>query len=190
MNINILIQWHILRLGRLWRRKYSPLALVKRSSAVFPSYRLIFFSLQNLMCVFIHVLLLSFESVLWTVKKISGTLGSFTFQTYCWLRAKSLLAPIQCKSSRGEFFQSRNILNLSPTKPNLRSYTFATTTIWVCSWNVKNFAVRFTFEVYSGWLRAVWVKGWMSLRNGMWHGLRNDIIMWNVIYAEWPKEIN
>ena len=25
----------------------------------------------------------------------------------------------------------------------------------------------------------------MSLRNGMWHGLRNDIIMWNLIYAEW-----
>ena len=30
----------------------------------------------------------------------------------------------------------------------------------------------------------------MSLRNGMWHGLWNDINMWNVIYAEWPKEIN
>ena len=30
----------------------------------------------------------------------------------------------------------------------------------------------------------------MSLRNGMWHGLRNDIIMWNVIYTEWPKEID
>ena len=28
------------------------------------------------------------------------------------------------------------------------------------------------------------VKGGISLRNGMWHGLRNDIIMWNVIYAE------
>ena len=28
------------------------------------------------------------------------------------------------------------------------------------------------------------VEGGMSLRNGMWHGLRNDIIMWNVIYAE------
>ena len=31
---------------------------------------------------------------------------------------------------------------------------------------------------------TVRVKGGMSLRNGMWHGLRNDIIMWNVIYAE------
>ena len=31
---------------------------------------------------------------------------------------------------------------------------------------------------------AVRVKGGMSLRNGMWHGLRNDIIMRNVIYAE------
>ena len=25
------------------------------------------------------------------------------------------------------------------------------------------------------------VKGGMSLRNGMWHGLRTDIVMWNVI---------
>ena len=32
-------------------------------------------------------------------------------------------------------------------------------------------------------LPSVRVKGGMSLRNGMWHGLRNDIIMWNVIYA-------
>ena len=24
----------------------------------------------------------------------------------------------------------------------------------------------------------------MSLWNGMWHGLRNDIIMWNVIYMQ------
>ena len=31
---------------------------------------------------------------------------------------------------------------------------------------------------------AVRVKGVMSLRNGMWHGLRNDKIMRNVIYAE------
>ena len=27
-------------------------------------------------------------------------------------------------------------------------------------------------------------KGGMSLRNGMWHGLRNDIIMRNVKYGE------
>ena len=32
--------------------------------------------------------------------------------------------------------------------------------------------------------KPVRVKGGMSLRNGMWHGLRNDIIMRNVIYAE------
>ena len=31
---------------------------------------------------------------------------------------------------------------------------------------------------------AVRVKEGMSLRNSMWHGLRNYIIMWNVIYAE------
>ena len=30
----------------------------------------------------------------------------------------------------------------------------------------------------------------MTLPNGMWHDLRNGIIMQNVIYAEWLKEIN
>ena len=34
---------------------------------------------------------------------------------------------------------------------------------------------------------SVKVKGGIKLRNGMWHGLRNDIIMRNVIYAERPK---
>ena len=34
------------------------------------------------------------------------------------------------------------------------------------------------------------VKGGMSLRNGMWHGLRNDIIMRNVKYGKWRKELN
>ena len=29
------------------------------------------------------------------------------------------------------------------------------------------------------------VKGGMSLQNGMWHGLRNDIIMRNLIYGKW-----
>ena len=37
---------------------------------------------------------------------------------------------------------------------------------------------------------AVRVKGGMSLRNGMWHGLRNDIIMRNVKYGNGRKEIN
>ena len=31
--------------------------------------------------------------------------------------------------------------------------------------------------------RTVRVKDGISLRNGMWHGLRNDIIMRNLIYA-------
>ena len=31
---------------------------------------------------------------------------------------------------------------------------------------------------------AMRVKDGMSLRNGMWRGLRNDIIMGNEIYAE------
>ena len=33
-------------------------------------------------------------------------------------------------------------------------------------------------------LFAVRVIGGMSLRNGMWHGLRNGIIMRNLIYAD------
>ena len=37
---------------------------------------------------------------------------------------------------------------------------------------------------------TVRVKGAMSLRNGMWHGLRKDIIMRNLIYGKWRKEIN
>lgn len=32
---------------------------------------------------------------------------------------------------------------------------------------------------------AVWVRG--NLRNGMWQGLRNSIILWNVIYADDSK---
>ena len=38
--------------------------------------------------------------------------------------------------------------------------------------------------------QAVRVKGGMSVRNGMWHGLRKDIIMLNLIYGKWCKEIN
>ena len=45
-------------------------------------------------------------------------------------------------------------------------------------------------EPSTGAPALVRVKDGMSLRNGMWHGLRNDIIMRNVIYAEWLKEIN
>ena len=36
----------------------------------------------------------------------------------------------------------------------------------------------------------IFLKGGMSLRNGMWHGLRNDIIMRNLIHGQWCKEIN
>ena len=42
----------------------------------------------------------------------------------------------------------------------------------------------------SSYFPAVRVKGGMCLRNGMWHGLRSDIIMQNVKYGEWRKEIN
>ena len=36
--------------------------------------------------------------------------------------------------------------------------------------------------------KPVRVKGGMSLRNGMWHGLRNDIIMQNIIYGNSAKK--
>ena len=39
-------------------------------------------------------------------------------------------------------------------------------------------------------VEPVRVKGGMSLRNGLWHGLRNDIIMQSVKYGNWRKEIN
>ena len=39
-------------------------------------------------------------------------------------------------------------------------------------------------------VKTVRVKGGMSLWNGMWHGLRNDIIMQNVKYENWRKEKN
>ena len=42
----------------------------------------------------------------------------------------------------------------------------------------------------SGQYKAVRVKGGMRLRNGMWHGLRADIIIRNLIYGKWRKEIN
>ena len=37
-------------------------------------------------------------------------------------------------------------------------------------------------------ITSVRVKGAMSLRNGMWHGLRNDTTMRNLIYGKWRKE--
>ena len=37
-------------------------------------------------------------------------------------------------------------------------------------------------------IHPVRVRGGMSLRNGTWHGLRNGIIMRNIIYAQWFKE--
>ena len=42
----------------------------------------------------------------------------------------------------------------------------------------------------SGQYKAVRLKGGMRLRNGMWHGLTKDIIMQNLIYGKWRKEIS
>ena len=51
----------------------------------------------------------------------------------------------------------------------------------VCLASCRKFSVRTT---------TVRVEGEMSLWNGMWHGLRNDINMRNVKYGKWRKEIN
>ena len=51
-----------------------------------------------------------------------------------------------------------------------------------------------SFEAFSirDWLNqwTVRVKGGMNLLSGMWHGLRNDIIMRNLIYRKWRKKKN
>ena len=44
------------------------------------------------------------------------------------------------------------------------------------------------FRVVAVCFVAVRVKGGMSLRNGMWHELRNGIIMQTVIYVERLKK--
>lgn len=36
-------------------------------------------------------------------------------------------------------------------------------------------------------LNPLRIKGRINLRNGMWYGLRNDIFMRNVVYAQWLK---
>ena len=46
------------------------------------------------------------------------------------------------------------------------------------------------FGVRIHWFRVGEGKRRMSVRNGMRHGLRNDIITQNVIYGKWRKEIN
>ena len=63
------------------------------------------------------------------------------------------------------------------------------------SYNIKRmlFKGRYRISIIFAFSRGratVRVKGGKSLRNGMWHGLRNDIIMRNVKYGNWRKEIN
>ena len=43
------------------------------------------------------------------------------------------------------------------------------------------FGITRVTDVLPVFTLAVRVKGGMSLRNGLWHGLRNDIIMRNAI---------
>ena len=51
--------------------------------------------------------------------------------------------------------------------------------------NPETKSARFEFN---GDFKTVRLKGGMSLRNVMLHGLRNDIIMQNLIYGKWRKE--
>ena len=53
--------------------------------------------------------------------------------------------------------------------------------------NPETKSSRFEFN---GDFKTVKLKGGMSLRNGMLHGLRNVIIMRNLIYGKWRKEKN
>ena len=53
-----------------------------------------------------------------------------------------------------------------------------------CGASEQEAGAHVTCRLADGNLEPVRVKGGMSLRNGMWHGLRNDIIMRNVIYVE------
>ena len=44
-------------------------------------------------------------------------------------------------------------------------------------------------NTHSTSVSSVRVKGGVSLRNGLWHGLRKDIIMRSLIHGKWCKEI-
>ena len=50
-----------------------------------------------------------------------------------------------------------------------------------CAYNSHEFKPKINI---TSQFKTVRVKAGMSLRNGMWHGLRNDIIMRNLIYAD------
>ena len=66
------------------------------------------------------------------------------------------------------FFGHKNFISLKSQKSMAKGLT-------------HRFVQKCCFFLY---LFLVKIRGGMSLPNGMWHGLRNDIIMWNVIYAE------
>ena len=52
------------------------------------------------------------------------------------------------------------------------------------TYHKKQWMYKAAYKRLKAWqLAAVRVKDGMSLRNGMWHGVRNGIIMRNTIYA-------
>ena len=107
---------------------------------------------------------------------LSGWIGSYIYMVFCWPTFSLMF--LQYTSTYRVF---------SLTWP--ASMQIIITNEIVCirkQFNSKRIGLwhqhrrRFTVRVKAG----------MSLRNGMWHGLRNDIIMRNLICAaEWSKEI-
>ena len=53
---------------------------------------------------------------------------------------------------------------------------------WLVYWFVVEKCAEQQKETGNHRFETVRVKGGMSLRNGMWHGLRSDIIMRNLLY--------
>ena len=82
-----------------------------------------------------------------------------------------------------QFYEQSNSSLPAPRKTPVRNIFTADVVEYVESEKLSKPSVH-TTEI------PVRVKGGMSLRNGMWHGLRNDIIMRNVKYGNWRKEIN
>ena len=102
---------------------------------------------------------------------------------------KSLENQIEIKS--GKMVKSRNFFFVFKATTSALDRTetfFVLVKSWsispVCLQRIKRKQRKALFLRFS----TVTVKTGMSLRNGMCHGLRNDIIMWNVIYGKWREE--
>ena len=64
-----------------------------------------------------------------------------------------------------------------------------TPVIWANGVQFLRRSLFLTENTHSTSVSSVRVKGGVSLRNGLWHGLGKDIIRRNLIYGKWCKEI-